>query len=243
MVYEDEDSNLQDHNFEPDEVTLSEEVLDNSMESANSLVSALDANPIKFRIKQKLEHLNEDTKRQLCKKCQKMQEALKSKFAESLAPGQEEEFIRMIENRDSDDGEDEDLPYDIQRYIMMYGESDSMGKLVILSLLDHGKYTKHFIMEHFNCSRYCVDKARKWNSSNFGLKLPEKTKFTRNRMDLQKCEHFLDFVITSGLLQDVAYGMTKIKYDSGVVQKVVHAILTTKFSHATMFYIKKIVSS
>ena len=40
------------------------------------------------------------------------------------------------------------------------------------------------------------------------------------------------------MLQDVAYSVTKIKCDSGKEQKVAHAILTTKFSHAIAFYIE-----
>lgn len=102
-----------------------------------------------------------------------------------------------------------------------------MGKLVILSLLDHRKYTKQFIMDTFNCSRYHVDAARKWHSCSDGLLLP----FSHSWLDLPKCEHFLDFIFTSGLLQDVAFGVTKIKYDNGDEQKIAHAILTTKFSH------------
>ena len=51
-------------------------------------------------------------------------------------------------------------------------------------------------------------------------------------------EHFLDFIFSSGMLKDVAYGVTKIKYDSGEEQKVTYAILTTKFSHAIAFYIE-----
>ena len=40
------------------------------------------------------------------------------------------------------------------------------------------------------------------------------------------------------MLQDLAFGVTKIKYDSGEEQKVAHAILTTKFSHTIAFYIE-----
>ena len=40
------------------------------------------------------------------------------------------------------------------------------------------------------------------------------------------------------MLQDVAYGVTKIKYDPGEEQKIAHAILTSKFSHVTAFYIE-----
>ena len=75
-----------------------------------------------------------------------------------------------------------------------------MGKLAILSLLDHKKYSKQFIMDNFDCSRYRVDRARKWHSSSTGLALPQKTTFKRNRLDLQKCKHFLDYIFTSGIL-------------------------------------------
>ncbi|XP_047137621.1 uncharacterized protein LOC124814116 [Hydra vulgaris] len=68
--------------------------------------------------------------------------------------------------------------------------------------------------------------------------IPEKKVFVRSSLDQTKCEHFLDFIFTSGILHDVAYGITKLKYDSGEEQKIVHAILTAKYSHAIMFYRK-----
>ena len=40
------------------------------------------------------------------------------------------------------------------------------------------------------------------------------------------------------MLQNVAFGITKIKHDSGDGKKVVHGILATKFSQANVFYIK-----
>ena len=45
-------------------------------------------------------------------------------------------------------------------------------------------------------------------------------------------------LILSGLLHYVAYGVTKIKYDSGEEQKVKHAVLTTKYSHAISFHLQ-----
>ena len=40
------------------------------------------------------------------------------------------------------------------------------------------------------------------------------------------------------MLQNVAFGIIKIKHDSGDGKKVVHGILATKFSQANVFYIK-----
>ena len=50
-------------------------------------------------------------------------------------------------------------------------------------------------------------------------------------MDIGKAEHFLDFLFSSGNLQDVAYGTTKAKLQSGEEQRIALAVITSKFSH------------
>ena len=55
-------------------------------------------------------------------------------------------------------------------------------------------------------------------------------------MDMRKVEHFIDFIFSNGLLQDVAYGVTKLKYNSGDEQTIPHMILTSKYSHTIAFY-------
>ena len=62
------------------------------------------------------------------------------------------------------------------------------------------------------------------------------------KLDINKCEDFLDFLFWHNLLQDVAYGVTNIKFGNGDKQRVAHAILTTKYSHASAFYIETIYS-
>ena len=55
-------------------------------------------------------------------------------------------------------------------------------------------------------------------------------------MPQEKIEHFLEFLFSRGLLQDVAYGVNKIKFDSGEQQKVANAILTMKYCQLIAFY-------
>ena len=91
-------------------------------------------------------------------------------------------------------------------------------------------------MNLFGCTKYQVDTARKWRSSNDSLLLPQHQVHKRLTLDTNKCEHFLEFIFNSGLLQDVAYGVSRIKFDSGIVQKVANAVLTTKYSHTIALY-------
>ena len=65
---------------------------------------------------------------------------------------------------------------------------------------------------------------------------PKKKQISRCRVDMRKVEHFIDFIFSTGLLQDVAYGVTKLKYNSGDEQTIPHMILTSKYSHTIAFY-------
>ena len=82
-------------------------------------------------------------------------------------------------------------------------------------------------------------KALKWKLHTVEIEFPTKNKIKRNKLDTYKCEHFLDYLFTSGLMQDVAYGITKLKYDSGGTKTIPHAILTAKYSHVIASYIQR----
>ena len=73
-------------------------------------------------------------------------------------------------------------------------------------------------------------------TNNAGLRKPENVTFKRNRLNADKAEHFISFLFSSGLMQDVAYGSTTIKFDCGDVQSIPHAILQSKYSHLIQFY-------
>ena len=57
-------------------------------------------------------------------------------------------------------------------------------------------------------------------------------------MNIQKCEHFLDFLFSNKLLQGVAYGVTNIKFDNADCRKNAHAMLVTKYSYTISFYLE-----
>ena len=61
------------------------------------------------------------------------------------------------------------------------------------------------------------------------MTLLQKGSFKRNKLNTTTVEHFLDYIFDSGLLQDVAYGINKLKYDRGNIQVLPKAILTCKY--------------
>ena len=66
--------------------------------------------------------------------------------------------------------------------------------------------------------------------------IPTAEKFKRNRLNQEKSEHFLQFLFSSGILQDVAYGVTKLKFDDNTKLTILHLVPKTKYSHAISFY-------
>ena len=84
-----------------------------------------------------------EQKLKLKQKFLRTQEILKNKFAKAVAPGLTEEFINDVLTENTSEDE---VPGDIQHALDYYEESDALGKMVILALLDHHKYFKKYIM-------------------------------------------------------------------------------------------------
>ena len=81
---------------------------------------------------------------------------------------------------------------------------------VILSLQNHGRYTRECLIDEFNC----------------------------RKLNMDEVEHFLEFVFNSGLLQDVTYDIRNIRFDSGLKLKVANTVLTTKYTYDIALYLK-----
>ena len=143
-----------------------------------------------------------------------------------------------LDSKKEENKEKYKIPEELIKIKKMYEESHSISSLIILSTVDHEKYTKQDLMKVFGVSKYKIDQARKFRKENTGFKIPATTQKSRVHMNIFKAEHFLDFLFSSGTLQYVAYSTTKIKFESGEEQRIANAIITSKFSHMIAFYKK-----
>ena len=100
------------------------------------------------------------------------------------------------------------------------------------------KQSKTVVIEAFNCSKRKVDEVRKSQVFSESIKTPDVSKHNRLKLDINKCNHFLDFIFNNGLLQDVASGTSVLKYTNGEKQVVPHAILVARFKHVITYYQK-----
>ena len=93
-------------------------------------------------------------------------------------------------------------------------------------------------MSTFGCTKYALEKARKMKATSPGIVAPEKKQYVRNRIDQTKTEHFITYLFSNGLIQDVAYGITKLKFENGFQQLIPHAVLTSKYGHVINSYLQ-----
>ena len=231
-----ENESITDHDesFQPQGALLNESA-DENFEAVQNLCSTFCVTPVKsrFGITKPLEDLSSTQLGYFKRKREEFVSAAASFFDASVAPGQNADAVKSILNLSEENSLSDDMKYLVE----CYERSDSFGKMAILSTVNHDDYSKENIMEIFGCSRYKVDQARKMKSREKGVNRPENTKFRRTRLNAEKAEHFIQFLFSSGLMQDVAYGATTIKFDSGDSQSVPHAILQSKFSHTIRFYL------
>ena len=211
---EDQEVDIQtDPEYEPEEVSVTDDsILEKSNESSKLLTENLGTSPMVFQVKRKrVTELSCSTKGYYERKFKRAKQQLKEKFAEAAASGQEKDFLLHILGSSSESDEVEEVGDDILEMVSVHQNSDSISQISILSLINHEKYCKQNVMSLFGCSKYKVDLARKSKQQNAGLLKVQKETFTRNRLNFNKCEHFLDFIFSNGLLQDTAYGVQKLK--------------------------------
>ena len=213
-------------NYEPEVYILDSNDHLNYSEIQN-ISATLNLSPVKNRILTPMDEVSVRSIRYVKRKREAFLNEAAAFFDRAVTPGQSLAYV-CPETTETLSPEE---------LVECYQNSDAFGKLVILKLVDHDKYSKTELINIFGISKWKVDQARKLKSNDKSIKLVEKVPFKRNRMNTEKSEHFLDFIFSSGLLQDVAYGTTKVKFDSGERQSVPNAILQTKYSHTIQFYI------
>ena len=156
-------------------------------------------------------------------------------FCEALAPGQANKLKRLM----LDQERREKITLEDVKYLNEAFNSavSHQAKLIILSLVPE-HFSKNEICDFFSCSEHLFRKARRVKKM-YGVAAPEPRKeIFRSRLDMAKAEHFLDFILSNGFLQDVAYGTTKLQLPSGEKIEIPHVVRTSLKTHIVSVYLK-----
>ena len=210
--------------------TLPHSQIDYSDKTRKDLSSTLNLSPIWGIKRINAEDLADSSLRQIKSKYIKAKLNLKETFASSVTPGQSD---ILKEYPSQSDEENEVISKELQAMIDLYRDSDKICQTIILSMVDK---PKEEIMQLFGCTKYKIDQTCLLKKQSDSLNIPKVVKHNHQRMDQLKYEYFLDFIFTSGILMDVAYGTTNTKHDSGETQTLSHAVLTVRFKHVIGSY-------
>ena len=234
QILEEDDYMICDVSFQDDPYVPPVYPVDNdtSIEDLTNISRKFGVSPVKYKLSKPIDEVCRSNQRYFKRKRAQFLLGAQNHFDQTFAPGQPTERVKEVLGEEQGNS----IPKDLYSLVENYEKSDSFGKLSILSIVDHKKHSKAELMKYFHCSKRKIEQARALQVKEEGVHSKEIVTFKRNRMNTEKCEHFLNFLFSSGLIQDVAYGMTNIKFDSGDVQSIPHTILQTKFSHTIDFY-------
>ena len=219
-------------------------VFPDETETVNDFVGkAIDkesASPMKFQVTSPIQKLAPSTIYYLGRKYKQYAQEFKRSLCEKIAPGQGAQLENMLSDSEEDgrgSGSNDEIDDFLKITLEAYSSwKTDKGRLAILSIIPKGQYSKEKVMEVFKCTKYQIEKSRQMADSYGPAGSAPDTTHSRQRIDQQKAEHFLDYLFESGALQDVAYGTTTLKYDSGDKESVAHAVLTARKSHVIQDY-------
>ena len=94
-----------------------------------------------------------------------------------------------------------------------------------MSAIPKERYSMAQIMKYFPCTKSRIQAARKWQGTFGALNFRPQKHFTRCKLDLNAAKNFLEFLFSTNLLQDVAYGTSVLRYDNESAQTIPKTVL------------------
>ena len=133
-----------------------------------------------------------------------------SEFAkEAIAPGQSDSFDSIMKDEDKNE-------LSVQNLIDAYSNVESTrDKMFILSLFPSSVSAPQLI-EYTGCTRYqalaAIGVRKKLGA---GVQIERKEGSGLSKLDIEKAEHFLDFLFSNAFLQSSPFGTNKLKLSTG----------------------------
>lgn len=195
-------------------------------------VQGRDVSPVRSQSHVPIEEMAPSTIRYYKKKSSQVCEAA----LHCIAPGQSSALLELIK-RESEHVTQQNDSELVKRLISLYEESDSWAtQREVLSLFAHD-YTKSQLKEMIpGVTKSCIDEARKHAAREGPGKPVELPKVHRSRMDPVKVDHFVDFISRPDYLQDVAFGMKKLKLENGEEIEIPNVVRTVTASRLVKLY-------
>jgi hypothetical protein len=231
-----EDDIHHDPNFVPSRSLIDHNEIANRRKNLDSLTEIFGIERVRFQVNSDIENLEAKTLSYFRTKHQQFQSKITDTFCHLVAPGQEQKMKNIIENKPK--GEDSVIVHLKKAFDLCITRKARCSVLMLIPKnVDTTIYSKSKICELFGCSMYEIEKARSICKLYGPCSEEPKSERMYSRLSFEKAQHFINFLFSTGLLQEVAYGTTKLKLDSGDKVTVGNTILNGIHEHAVKEYI------
>lgn len=163
----------------------------------------------------------------------KLLEKLTDVFCNLVAPGLEQQMKEVIEDTNVEKNDSKSTLLHLKESFKSC--STRQARTSILTLVPK-QYSKVEISGLFGCTIYEITKARSISKRYGKCEVEPKERKVYSRLSLDKCKHFINFLFTTELLQEVAYGTNNLKLDSGEKLTISNTILNGIHEHAVKEY-------
>ncbi|CAF3235207.1 unnamed protein product [Rotaria sp. Silwood2] len=225
---------------------------DHDLHNTNTLLMTLNESPIKSQTIVRLEEQAPSSIRRLTAKLRHSVAASASVFAEKIAPGQGKMLLELAqlddlsERRSSTSSRSSKTPIDeehLQYLIYMYHAYEKQHlpyqeQIRVLTLIPKSwKLSSPIIQQKFHCTDHAVKLARKLGKSSCTpLHMEVKAPKTRQRLELQKLDYFISWLIEADLLISIPWGNTNLKLENGQVISIPKQMLQAQQSQIVHLY-------
>lgn len=228
----DNDSDAEDSTYVPETVISDDDDKMLRRHQLDDLTNALGVERVRFQINSNIQDMSTSSINYFRHLHAVMQSNLTDKFCSLVAPGQQDELRHILVNSK----ETETDPV-VTHLMEAFGTCNSpSARCAVLSLIPK-TFSKAKVAELFGCSVYEISKARRVNKLYGACAIEPKKERVYSRLSIEKARHFIDFLFSTGLLQEVAYGTTKLQFECGDKVTVSDTILNGINEHAVKEYI------
>ena len=207
--------------------TDAEYLVPTTLEEANNVLKLISKDSMAFTrqvTKTDISSLSSETVRKLKRSYDSAMSAASTFFCESLAPNQGQSLKQLFEQSSAKHS----VPNEV---VEAYENApNNRWRCLILSLFSSALKPAQ-LKDIFDCSTRMINNSREISRQQKQFEIITKPeKITRNRLDTDRIRFFYSFLFNSGLYQDVAYGTTSLKFDSGdsaLIPKLAKTALNT----------------
>lgn len=164
---------------------------------------------------------------------QQFEEKLTDTVCSLIAPGQEDKMKRILAKENRSESDDSILVHLKNAFEICCTRKARLSILMLVPKL----YSKSEICDTFQCSHYEIATARRILKTYGPCAEEPQNERVYSRLSFEKAQHFIDFLFSTGLLQEVAYGTVKLKFDSGDTITVSNTILNGIYEHSIKEYL------